>query len=115
MQCTSFETYTVSAVGDTTVRRLSIPPERSGITTISPELLERTWKKAEKLLNTPGSICMAPGMPDAMCVASESGMKPHIVSKTNRGSLTCDEACIAWKSQIFCSHVLAVAEEKKDR
>ena len=91
---------------------LSIPPEESGISTISGVLLERTWKKAEKLLNTDGSICAAPGMSDAMCVASDTGSRPHIVTTTKKGSLACDESCIAWKSQKFCSHVLAVAEKQ---
>ena len=50
-------------------------------------------------------------MPDAMCVASSSGDKPHVVSKTSKGNLTCDDACLAWKCRRFCSHVLAVAEE----
>ena len=117
MHCIPVETDTVaSAEGGIppgeVVKRLSIPPERSGITTISPELLERTWRKAEKLLTTTGSICMAPGMSDAMCVASETGSKPHIVSTTKSGSVACDEACMAWKSQKFCSHVLAVAEKR---
>lgn len=57
-------------------------------------------------------ICVAPGMCDAMCVASETGSRPHIISVTKKGSLACDEACIAWQSQKFCSHVLAVAENK---
>ena len=67
--------------------------------------------KVKRLLNTSESICIAPGMEDGMCVASEAGSKPHIVSKAKR-SLTCDEACLAWKSQKLCSHVVAVAEEK---
>jgi len=49
-------------------------------------------------------------MSDAMCVASDSGEKPHIVSETKKGSLTCD-GCLAWKSNKLCSHVLAVAKE----
>ena len=92
---------------------LSIPPERSGITTISAELLEMTWKKAEKLLNTEGSICIAPGMCNAMCVASESGSRPHLVSKSKSGNFMCDDLCIAWKSQKLCSHVIAVSEKKE--
>lgn len=67
------------------VRQLSISPERSGIVPISPEQLERTWEKAKRLLNSPGSICKAPGMSDALCVASETGSRPHIVSKTKKG------------------------------
>lgn len=72
MQCTPFEADTASS-GDGKQKSLSIPPDKSGITTLSSELLERTWNKAEKLLNTAGSVCGAPGMQDAMCVASESG------------------------------------------
>ena len=75
------------------------------------ELLEATWKKAEKLLDNPGSICPAPGMSGAMCVASESGEKPHIASKTEKGSLACNNSCLAWKSNKLCSYVLAVAED----
>lgn len=112
MQSTSFEAE-AAAGGDTTLKSLSIPPDKSGITTLSSELLERTWNKAEKLLNTAGSICGAPGMQDAMCVASDSGGKPHIVCKNKKGSFACDEACLAWKSQKLCSHVLAVCEEKE--
>ena len=46
-----------------------------------------------------------------MC--NETGSKLHIVSKSKKGLLICDEACLAWKSQKLCSHVLAVAEERK--
>ena len=46
-------------------------------------------------------------------VASETGSKPHIVCKTKKGSYSCDDACLAWKSQKLCSHVLAVAEQKQ--
>ena len=107
MQCTPFEADTASS-GDGKQRSLSIPPDKSGITTLSSELLERTWNKAEKLLSTAGSVCGAPGMQDAMRVASESGGKPHIVCKAKEGSFACDEVCLAWKSQKLCSHVLAV-------
>ena len=112
MPCIAFELDADQASGaNSNVRHLSVPPERCGITSISAEVLESTWKKAERLLNTTGSICKAPGMPNAMCVASDAGDKPHVVSKTNKGNLTCDDACLAWKSRRFCSHVLAVAEE----
>lgn len=47
-----------------------------------------------------------------MCVASEIESKPHILRKSKKGSLTCDEACLSWKSQRLCSHVVAVSEEK---
>ena len=95
------------------IKCLSVPPEKSGITTISPELLESTWKKAERLLNKEGSICKAPGLVDAMCVASETATRPHFVSKLKNRIFACDESCIAWKSQKFCSHMLAVCEENQ--
>ena len=101
MQSTSFEADAVASGGDK-LKCLSIPPDRSGITTLSSELLERTWNKAEKLLNTAGSICGAPGMQDAMCVASESGSKPHIVCRNKKGSYTCDEACLACPEEKKC-------------
>ena len=53
-------------------------------------------------------------MQDAMCVASESGGKPHVVCKTKKGSFACDEWCLAWKSQKLCSHVLAVCAKRKN-
>ena len=56
---------------NTTGPTLSIPPEESGITTISAVILEMTWKKAEKMLATTSSICEAPGMDDAMCIATK--------------------------------------------
>lgn len=112
MVCVPLESETSHSIdsGMVSATHLSVSPEKSGITAISPESLENTWKKAEKLLNTDGSICKAPGMPDSMCVASASGSRPHIVSKTKKGSFACDDACVAWKSTKFCSHVLAVAE-----
>ena len=93
-------------------KNLSILPGKCGITTLSSELLEKTWRKAEKLLNTPGSICSAPGLTDSMCVASDTGSRPHIhvVSRTKKGSFACDNECLAWKTQKLCSHVLAVSE-----
>ena len=52
-------------------------------------------------------------MSDAMCVAIDTGCKPHIVLKTKKGSLACDDRYLAWKSNKFYSHVPAVAEEWK--
>ena len=52
-------------------------------------------------------------MPDSFCVASEGGGKPHVVTRCKKGVVVCDEACLGWKSQKMCSHVLAVAETMK--
>lgn len=88
---------------------LSIRPEKSGITTIPAEVLNCMWKKAEQLLSTQ-SICDAPGMVNAKCVARDAGEKPHIVSQNKRQEMVCDDMCVGWKSRKICSHVLAVAE-----
>lgn len=45
-------------------------------------------------------------MENGICVASETKSKPHIVSKSKKGSLMCDEACLAGKSQQLCSHIV---------
>ena len=74
---------------------LSVPPDKSGISTISPELLESTWKKAENLINREGSISKASGSDDAMFVASETATRPHFVSKSKNGIFVCDDLCIA--------------------
>ena len=90
--------------------RLSVPVEKTEITTLPAGVLNNIWSKADRILQTPNSICDAPGMSNAKCVASESGGKPHIISKNKKGTLSCDDACIGWKSQRICSHVVAAAE-----
>ena len=46
MPCSAFELDAEQASGaDSIIRHLSIPLERCGITTISAEILESTWKK----------------------------------------------------------------------
>ena len=85
--CSPFEesiANSSSYVSSANTTCLSIPPEKCGISTISAELLECTWRKAEKLLNTTGSFCKAPGMTSAMCVASGTGDRPHIVSRSKK-------------------------------
>lgn len=113
----SAETIAFECPGETSCRqcnfsenKLSVQPEMSGITVLSTEVLLRMWRKAEQLINTPNSICDAPGMENAKCVASTSGSKPHIVTISKKGLVNCDEQCIAWKSQRICSHTLAAAE-----
>ena len=49
-----------------------------------------------------------------MCVASDTGSRPYIVTTTKKGGLACDESCIAWKSQKFCSHMFLAVAEKQD-
>ena len=56
LECMPLDSEFVSMVdtGKVATKRMSIPADRCGITTISSELLEKTWDKAEKLLNTEG-------------------------------------------------------------
>ena len=90
---------------------LSVQPDKSGITNLSPEFMS-LWRKAERLLNMPNGVCEAPGMTDAKCVASEGIGRPHVVihNKQKKGMLSCDDLCLGWKAQRICSHVLAAAE-----
>ena len=48
-------------------------------------------------------------MPVSFCVTSEGGGKPHICN--NKGIIVCDEACLGWKNQKMCFHVLATSEK----
>ena len=91
---------------------LSVQPDKSGITNLSPEFVMSLWRKAERLLNMPNGVCEAPGMADAKCVASEGVGRPHVVihNKQKKGMLSCDDLCLGWKAQRICSHVLAAAE-----
>ena len=54
LEVSSSKWFSMSTVSRS--RSLSVSPECCGITTVSAELLEATWKKAEKLLSTCGSI-----------------------------------------------------------
>ena len=91
---------------------LSVQPDESGITSLPADMIQLLWKKAERLLTIPNGVCNAPGMNNAKCVASESGEKPHIVvqSRHKEGVINCDDACLGWKAQRICAHVLAAAE-----
>ena len=44
---------------------LSVPVENTEITTIPADVLSNIWSKAERILQTPNSICDAPGMSNA--------------------------------------------------
>lgn len=92
--------------------RLSVQSDKSGITSLPADMILLLWKKAERLLTMPNGVCNAPGMSNAKCVASESGEKPHIIvqSKHKEGVISCDDACLGWKAQRICAHVVAAAE-----
>ena len=104
----------ISAVCQSGLSRisLSVQPDKSGITNLSPDFVMSLWRKAERLLNMPNGVCEAPSMTDAKCVASEGVGRPHVVihNKQKKGMLSCDDLCLGWKAQRICSHVLAAAE-----
>ena len=93
-----------------TLSHLSVPVEKTEITSLPAGVLDNIWSKADRILQTPNNIRDPPGMSNAKYVASESGGKPHIISKNKKGALCCDDACIGRKSQRICSHIVAAAE-----
>jgi len=89
---------------------LSMPPDKSDIISLATDYILSLWNKAKGLLNTTNGVCNAPGMENTKCVASESGGRPGLVSRSMKGLLQCDQDCLGWKAQRICSHVLAAAE-----
>ena len=57
---------------------LSVPVEKTKITNLPADVMGNIRSKAERIIQTPSSICDAPGMSNAKCVASKSGGKPHV-------------------------------------
>ena len=43
-------------------------------------------------------------------VASRSGKRPHLVTKTTNGKFSCDKECPNWTSIGVCSYCIAVAQ-----
>ena len=60
-----------------------MPVEKTEITSLPAGMLDNTWSKADRILQTPNSIKFydAPGISNATCVSNESGGEPHIFSK----------------------------------
>ena len=82
--------------------------------TIPQPCLQGIWKKAEELLNSPGSITAAPGnSEEARMVLSRSGQRPHLVVPCKGGKYKCDPNCANFKSLGICSHSVVVAEVNK--
>ena len=63
---------------------------------MSPEALSHIWEEAEGLFSSPNVACDAPDMVDAKCMANGSGDKPHIVTKSKKDEISCEEN--------LCSH-----------
>ena len=75
------------------------------------ESIKKIWQKASQLLSDPSSISSAPGYSiECRMVASRSGRRPHLVTKTSSGKFSCDKECPNWKSIWVCSHCIAVAQ-----
>ena len=78
-------------------------------TSLPVDMILLLRRKAERLLAMPNDVCSAQGMSNGKCIASESGEKPHIVTKSQskhkEGAINCDDACLGWKSQRICAHV----------
>ena len=79
--------------------------------TIPQPCLQGIWKKAEELLNSPGSITAAPGNSEE--ALSRSGQRPHLVVPCKGGKYKCDPDCANFKSLGICSHSVVVAEVNK--
>ena len=78
---------------------------------IPQSTIQAIWSKAETLLKADGSIVSAPGMASCWYVESRSKKVPHLVSVTQKGTISCDKACEHYRSIGICSYVVAIAEK----
>lgn len=92
--------------------QLSFDLLQSGITSVTNVTLEATSKKAKQLLNKEGSVLRAPGSNEAFVVESQTSVKPHYVSISKNGKITCND-CPGWKASKICAHAVAVAEKSQ--
>ena len=83
-----------------------------GITSANPVTLQNVSAKAKVLLNEVGAIVEAPTSTgeQAYMVKSETMVRPHYVSVSKNGKVTCAD-CPGWNAFKICSHFLAVAEK----
>lgn len=91
-------------------RRMSVPSSDVELASLSKAACKSMWEKAERLLITPGSIALAPGMETARMVASDSSSRPHFVRQFRDWRFACDDQCPMWRGRKICSHTVAVAE-----
>ena len=78
---------------------------------IPQSTIQAIWSKAETLLKADGSIVSAPGMESCWYVESSPKKVSHLVSVTQKGTISCDKACEHYRSIGICSHVVAIAEK----
>lgn len=92
--------------------RVSTDLADSGLTSAPVVTLQSISDKAEKLLNKVGSVVRVPGCADstAFMVESQTSVKPHYVTLSKNGKVTCED-CPGWKASKICSHAVAVAEK----
>ena len=74
--------------------------------------LEAISKKAKELLNKVGSVLRAPGSNEAFVVESQTSVKPHYVTISKNGKISCND-CPGWKASKICAHAVAVAEKSQ--
>ena len=92
--------------------RLSIDLLQSRLSSAPAVTLQSISSKAEHLLNKEGSVLLAPGHDgtSAFVVESQTSVKPHYVTVSKNGKITCED-CPGWKASKICAHALAVAEK----
>ena len=92
--------------------QLSFDLSKSAITSVTNVTLEAISKKTKELLNREGSVLRAPGSNEAFVVESQTSTKPHYVTISKNGKITCND-CPAWKASKICAHAVAVAEKSQ--
>ena len=53
------------------------------------------------------------GSEDSFLVKSYAGGKPHIVTCSSTGKITCDDACVRYQQAGFCGHCIGVALKRR--
>ena len=95
--------------GESRLQKLSVSASEAKLMTVSQATIQNIWGKAERLLNHPGSITVAPGSDSAYMVASCTSKRPHFVQLSRNGKVVCDDQCAMWRGCQLCSHTVAVA------
>ena len=101
----------VQTVADSCMLSVKLDNVTTQVKKILAAALEGKWKKACELLTSENSIVPAPGHPkEARMVASQTGLRPHLVTKGKDTMYHCDSECANYRSLKICSHTVAVAE-----
>ena len=92
---------------------LTVPLNAVNIPSLSRDVVEGIWRKAEYLISTPGQVIEAPcSSSNIKCyvVASKSSDRPHIVKQSKSGQFSCEPSCLMWQSSKVCAHCVAAAD-----